>query len=296
MVGEGIPESKVVVKSKGGVSEKMMVALICCLMVTMASGQPDREAVRIPIDGDMAGMWMVLLMILGALVVWEGVKWGCECVQIYHEYLPGAIQRKIRRLQRIRDATALAIQRELERTTTAGGREASEDLQPSIAIHGREPRQPSTIEITRAQLSQPSTTTSLGAEVVTSPHARRNQPWESPGIVGSSGIDFSPRREGQFEDDRVCQDVLQLLTVEHLREGLRHEGLMTSGVKQDLTRRLADCLTTCVGISPGPTLRQLKFVLWIWRHGNVSGRYQLRWADINKRTRISAFIHAWKDQ
>ena len=83
---------------------------------------------------------MVLLMILGALVVWEGVKWGCECVQIYHEYLPGAIQRKIRRLQTIRDATALAIQRELERTTTAGGREASEDLQPSIAIHGREPR------------------------------------------------------------------------------------------------------------------------------------------------------------
>ena len=52
MVGEGIPESKVVVKSKGGVSEKMMVALICCLMVTMASGQPDREGFQ------LTGIWL----------------------------------------------------------------------------------------------------------------------------------------------------------------------------------------------------------------------------------------------
>ena len=51
-------------------------------MVTMASGQPDREVARIPIDWEMAGVCMILLMILGALVVWEGLNWGC--VQIYH--------------------------------------------------------------------------------------------------------------------------------------------------------------------------------------------------------------------
>ena len=105
------------VKSKGAVSERMLVALICCLMVTTATGQPERE-VRISIDWDMAGICMVLLMVLGALVVWEGIKWGC--VQIYHEYLPGSTQRKLRRLQRIRDATAMAIQRELERIGDSG--------------------------------------------------------------------------------------------------------------------------------------------------------------------------------
>ena len=120
--------------SKGGVSEKMLVALVCCLMITMASGHPDREVTRIPVDWDMAGVCMILLMILGALVIWEGVKWGCW--QVYHEYLPGATQRKLRRLQKIRDATTLAIQRELERIGESQDRlrlrqkeEAPKDLQ-----------------------------------------------------------------------------------------------------------------------------------------------------------------------
>ena len=103
-------------------------------------------------------------------------------------------------------------------------------------------------------------------------------------------------REGQFEDDRVCNDVLLLFTVDHLREGLRHEGLMTSGVKNDLSRRLADRLLMLMSANNGPTVRQLKYVLWLWRHGNIAGRYQLRWSDVNHRSRISAFIHAWKDK
>ena len=268
-------------------------------MVTTATGQPERE-VRISIDWDMAGIRMVLLMVLGALVVWEGIKWGC--VQIYHEYLPGSTQRKLRRLQRIRDATAMAIQRELERIGDSGS-----EFRRTTAALGSD-RQPTTTSsrMRRSSTSptpdgartevQASTTRPAPTEFHSPPPTRRGQPWESPGIVESSGIDFSPETEGQFEDDRVCKDALQLLTVEHLREGLRQEGLMTTGVKDGLTRRLADRLVSQVGVSPGPTLRQLKYVLWLWRPGHVSGRYQLRWSDVNNRTRVSNFIHAWKDR
>ena len=48
LVGDGLDEKEAVISSKGGVSEKMLVALLCCLMITMASGQPEREVVRIP--------------------------------------------------------------------------------------------------------------------------------------------------------------------------------------------------------------------------------------------------------
>ena len=299
MVGQGIPLAHAVIKSKGAVSERMLVAMICCLMVTTATGQPERE-VRISIDWDMAGICMLLLMVLGALVIREGIKWGC--VQIYHEYLPGSTQRRLRRLQKIRDATSLAIQRELERIGESGG-----EIQRTTAALGSE-RQPTTTSSRMRRRSrsptvdgvrtvtQASTTGSRPTEAHTPPPTRRSQPWEFSGIAESSGIDFSPQTEGQFEDDRVCRDVLHLLTVEHLREGLRQEGLVITGVKDDLTRRLADRLVSQVGISPGPTLRQLKYVLWLWRHGNVSGRYQLRWSDVNNRSRVSNFIHTWKDR
>ena len=303
LVGEGLHEKEAAISSKGGVSQKKLVALLCCLMITMASGQPDREVVRIPIDWDMAGVCMILLMILGALMVWEGLKWGC--VQIYHEYLPGATQRKLRRLQRIRDVTALAIQRELERMgdtptprTAPPGRAVAQpstsgglSFRTSTSESGCTRPHPAADDQSRSTPRAQSTT-----EVRTPPPTRRTQPWESPGIAESSGIDFSPKEEGQFEDDRVCNDVLLLLTVDHLREGLRHEGLMTSGLKNDLARRLADRLISLMSTKHGPTTRQLKYVLWLWRHGNVSGRYQLRWSDVNNRTRISNFIHAWKDR
>ncbi|CAE7035334.1 unnamed protein product [Symbiodinium sp. CCMP2592] len=124
MVGDGIPQKCAVVKSKAVVSEKVRVATICCLMVTMAAGQSEREP-RISIDWDMAGIFMVLLMVLGSLVIWEGLKW--IVAELSQEWLPGASQRKLRKLRKLRDATTLAIERELERMSTAGGTEPTVD-------------------------------------------------------------------------------------------------------------------------------------------------------------------------
>ena len=114
--------------------------------------------------------------------------------------------------------------------------------------------------------------------------------WGSPGLPVPIGGD------GQFERDRVCTDVLLLMTSEHLKEGLRHEGAQTTGLKADLARRLGGYLVGCMDQANGPTIRQLKYVLWLWRHGNVAGRYQLRWNDVNNKRRISHFIHIWKDR
>ena len=111
-------------------------------------------------------------------------------------------------------------------------------------------------------------------------------------MAGSSGTE----ENGQFEDERLSRDVLMLLTVEQLKEGLRQEGLAVSGIKADMVRRLSDNLVTKMMTRQGPTQRQLRYVLWLWRHGNVSGRYQLKWEDVNDRVRVSSFIHAWKDR
>ena len=56
--------------------------------------------------------WMVMsLLVLGCLVFWEALKWVAWTV--YYRAIPGARTRRLRRLQKLRDATADAIQREI---------------------------------------------------------------------------------------------------------------------------------------------------------------------------------------
>ena len=55
-------------------------------------------------------------------------------------------------------------------------------------------------------------------------------PLSSPGASSSRDVIEIPG-----EALRVCVDTCALMTCEHLREGLRTEGLMTSGVKEDLS-------------------------------------------------------------
>ena len=78
------------------------MALVCCLM--MLTVEATETATRpIQVDMDLVGISMGLLMILGCLVIWEGIKW--LVMEVGREYLPGASARKLRRLKRLRDAT-----------------------------------------------------------------------------------------------------------------------------------------------------------------------------------------------
>ncbi|OLQ02805.1 Retrovirus-related Pol polyprotein from transposon TNT 1-94 [Symbiodinium microadriaticum] len=93
---------------------RALVAMICCIMIVTVEAK-DKEAATIQVDWDTAGILMILLMVLGALVLWELLKWGV--VVLYQEWMPGASTRKLKRLRKLRDATALAIEKELERLT-----------------------------------------------------------------------------------------------------------------------------------------------------------------------------------
>ena len=84
------------------------------------------------------------------------------------------------------------------------------------------------------------------------------------------------------------------MTCEHLREGLRTEGLATSGVKDDLTRRLGGRLSDVMKLPTGPTIKQLKYILWLYRARDLSYKHTLRYCEIVDRSRISALIDALK--
>ena len=86
------------------------------------------------------------------------------------------------------------------------------------------------------------------------------------------------------------------MTCEHLREGLRTEGLMTSGLKEDLTRRLGSRLADVMRLPSGPTCKQLKYVLWLYRTRDLSYKHTLRYYEIVDRGRVSALIHMLKSR
>ena len=99
-------------------SAKMMVASICCLLMISVQAREGEETGQerppgLQVDWDNAGLFMILLMVLGALMLWEGLKW--VIVEAYQEWTPGASSRKIKRLQKLQDATTVAIERELQR-------------------------------------------------------------------------------------------------------------------------------------------------------------------------------------
>ena len=125
-----------------------------------------------------------------------------------------------------------------------------------------------------------------------SPRRTGNVPVASPGARSSNDEWFEVPEEAL----RVCVDVCNLMTCEHLKEGLRTEGLPTSGLKEDLNRRLGERLSTLMKSTSGPTIRQLRYVLWLWRSRDLSYKHSLRYHEIVDRNRISALIHFLKER
>ena len=83
------------------------------------------------------------------------------------------------------------------------------------------------------------------------------------------------------------------MTCESLKEGLRTEGLAVSGLKDDQARRLGTRLVELRYEASSPTIKQWKYVLWLWRNKNLSGRYMVRYCEVNHKERISALIAQW---
>ena len=82
-------------------SARMLAAMICCMMFLGAEGGELEQH-----SGPQIVL-VVLLLVLGGLVLYEIAKWMCW--EVYREWTPGASARKLRRLEKLRDATSRAI-------------------------------------------------------------------------------------------------------------------------------------------------------------------------------------------
>ena len=95
---------------------------------------------------------------------------------------------------------------------------------------------------------------------------------------------------------RIAHDLCYLMTVESLKEGLRTEGLQVTGVKDAQAWRLAYRLAELSTQGIGPTAKQMKYILWLYRVKDMKGRHILRYCEISDKGRTSALIQAWKEQ
>ncbi|CAE7210799.1 GIP [Symbiodinium sp. CCMP2592] len=216
--------------STSGCSTRMMVAMVCCLLILTVEAREATPTRQVELDWDMAAVMMGLLMILGGLLLYEGVKWGA--FEIYYNYTPGASSRRLRKLQKLREATSLAIQRELERVTQPS------TMSSSRWEDGGERDQPPT---------RPTTTMSPPRQrrpvrEVTPEPRRRTEPMRTPPTYdGPTEPMSSPAPSvgwnevervggGSADDRRVCVDAVMLMRLEEIKEGLRICGLAQSGL------------------------------------------------------------------
>ena len=305
----GVSEEKSVetwTTSTPRVSSKALIALICCLMmISVRAAEVEQGRSRgsgMQVDWDMAGILMILLMLLGALMVWEGIRWSC--LELYYEWSPGASSRKLRRLRKLQAATTAAIEKELQRLQSEEepSRQQSSSTSSSVREpHNRVYHQESPIgcrkhlhDQDRVSGQEETTDTGWGPAMT---RIRTPSPQRRSLFPPASPITWSPTNDVlEGEAQRVCHDVCMLMTCEYLREGLRTEGLQTSGLKDDQARRLGSRLLEIVSLPSGPTIKQIKYVLWLWRTKDMSGRHVLRYHEINDKSRISALIHAWKQR
>ena len=259
------------------------MAIICCLMIMTAESKSVGQSTKqdLELHWDMVGWIMGLLAVVGCVAVWELLKWGAR--EVCDEWAPGAGSRKLRRLKKLRDATTLAIQQELDRV-------AGDQHRNSVAT-------PDDQRVSQQATGGVETPRRQEARSSTDPSVRRIPP--SPGAESTTSTTSTWADEITDAEEvfRVYKDMLMLLTVEEQKIGLRPEGLMTTGVKEELAGRLATRLMTVgqQGRVP-PTVRQSKYALWLWRTKHLQGRCYLRYSDLCEKRSLSTWIGAWKER
>ena len=263
---------------------RMLVAMVCCMLMMTVEARDQGQGRSIDVDWDLVAVFMGLLMILGGLILYEALRWGV--VEVYYHYLPGATARRMKRLRRLRDATAQAIERELTRASSRTRVSPRGDSPVASSVADPRPVTPSRPRTPNLETSPPPTQRST-REVHTPPR---------PTLTRTSTL--SPGEEdvyvSQDEGLRVCVDTIMLMRLEEIREGLRLNGLVQSGLKQDAAARLAQVLVCQLGTGSGPTLRQMRYLLWLWRDRNLSGRTLLSWSCLRSRGDTSRTIAHWK--
>ena len=230
---------------------------------------------------------LALLLVVSCVAViglWEAAK---AAIRSFNRWTKAS--RRTKKLKRVSEYAAEAAKREV--AIQAGMSLVSEQSSslhfPSSAASS------SSARLETSSLRQ--RTVSEHAEERTPP-ARRWFPEEEQ-VQYSPGAQSSVREglENLQERERVVTDVLRLLTCEELKAALRSQGLLTTGLKDDLILRFSRSFSPESGRPDMPTVRQLKFLLWLWREKSLKQKCLLRWTDIFTKTAISQWLFRWKD-
>ena len=273
----------------------VMLVVMLMSLIRPSRAQPvnDKEPLK-PSDWDELLILLVVTCVV-AILLWEVVK-----------FLGRKISRKfkaLRRARKLEDVGAIAAEvanREIR--SHQEGLARREERDDGVRERGRKTMVQRAHDSPTAILQDPVREATTPCSGLTA--ERSTSPVISKRVQGSSSASSSSRRssrvdvrsENPGERSRVATDMLLLLTVEDLKEGLRVEGLPVSGVKPDLAARLAQVLNIFEDDREDslPTVRQTKYVLWLFRQKNLKGRVKLHWETVNDRARISQWIERWR--
>ncbi|CAE7494560.1 GIP, partial [Symbiodinium necroappetens] len=263
MIGlEGLDEKKVLQCMKLGCMFLLLLAVQS--LAVSAAKEP------LPAVGTMELFVLLILTCISAVALWEAGKalgsWA------YPRLFGSKRERKIRKLKEL---ARIAAEAEIEKWVDEDGNYDGDYSYDRI--YEAEDHYPVAQSYNRVEPEEPDNNDQAGYTTV----------------AGEGTICAPSPSSGQFDRERVVQDALGLMTVQHLRDGLASEGLPVSGVKSDLTRRLGGQL----GVEPPaahlPTTRQLRYVLWTWRHFQLAGGTQILWVNLATRTAVSEWLARW---
>ena len=252
----------------------------------------------LPTVGTMELFVLLILTCISAVALWEAGKalggWA------YPRLFGSKRERKMRKLKEL---ARIAAQAEIEKWMDEDDVPSSERvLQASRQRALTTAASGSTGPRSTTPLPSPTTESSPRSPTTTTrPTAPMNMGESRESTFGEIRPATPPLPErgqsvpisGQFDRERVVQDALGLMTVQHLRDGLASEGLPVSGVKSDLTRRLGGQLGDEPPPAHLPTTRQLRYVLWTWRHFELAGRTQILWVNLATRSAVSDWLARW---
>ena len=257
------------------------------------------------------------LVAVVAILVWEFVKWLVGCVR--------RSMRKETKLKRLRELARLTAELEIDRLQQEQQAPSSSDihqvlqtaLRGSLEETSRHERREDSAQRpltpqreARATTQHPPETPPRGRhetyrQASTTPlRSRPEHVREESVLLRSPGAQSSTPSVNDdvtqhLDRSGLCRDVVNLMHCDALREGLRCENLTVSGHKPELVARL------CLRLVPDPrfevvgrrlpTEKQLRFVLWLWRHKKLQMKCTLQWRDISNRENLSNWLRIWSD-
>ena len=275
-----------------------LVALSCvlCLMLAVQSlGATAMKFDKEPLPS--TGAWELTCVLavscLGAIACWELFKWLGR-VMVFG--FCGS--RRTRELRRLREMARLAAESEIERHWMGSNEASSADLSYQVqqAVETAVGPSRSFCSVgTQTELER------TGRDLSPPRMMRGLEPRPSPGAQSSTSTTPSVDNDllKHLDRERLCRDVIQLMSCENIKQGLRMENMSLSGLKPEITARLALRLTPHEGFGvlgrSLPTDNQLRYVLWLWKHRKLQMRCTLSWENVSTKDAISRWLHVWKD-